>query len=89
MPLQIPFKALIRMGLNQELTIVVGLHSLIGLFIRLAFFFVYAPTLISMYFPYALIIILSLTELHINAQLFKKTLSTVFWYSSVTVYYNN
>ena len=50
------------------------------LFIRLALFFVYASTLTSMYFPYALIIILSSTELHINVQPFKKT--TVSWYSS-------
>ena len=44
--------------------------------------FTYAFTLTSMYFLYVLII-LSLTVLHINVQLFKKT--TVAWYSSVTV----
>ena len=52
-----------------------------GLFIRLALFFAYASTLTSMYFLYALIIILSLTVLHINIQPFKET--TVAWYSSV------
>jgi hypothetical protein len=51
------------------------------LYIRLMLFFVYASTLTSMYFLCALIIILSLTVLHINIQPFKKTI--VAWYSSI------
>ena len=54
-----------------------------GLFIRLVLLLAYASNskLISMYFLYALVIILSLTVLHINIQPFKET--TVAWYSSV------
>ena len=52
-----------------------------GLFIRLTLLFAYASTLTSMYFVYALVIVLLLIVLHINVQPFKRT--TVSWYSSV------
>ena len=52
-----------------------------GLFIRLTLFFAYASTRTSMYFVYALIMLLFLIVLHINVQPFKKT--AVAWYSSV------
>ena len=52
-----------------------------GLFIRLTLFFAHASTLTSMYFVYALIILIFLIVLHINVQPFKKT--AVAWYSSV------
>ena len=81
MPLSIPFKALTRMGLNLELMIDVGLHSLVFSSGLHYFLFMLLHWHQCIFHIYALVIILSLTVLHIKVQPFKKT--TVAWYSSI------
>ena len=79
MLLLIPFKVVIKMVLNLEPMTVFGSHS--SVFHLTDAIYVYASTQTSIYFVYALVVLLLLVVLHINIQPFKKTAVT--WYTSI------